>query len=308
MKEKTNDKPLLQWHPAFYAGLQIEFEAEIDKLIFENEHHIGTKPKEIDVLIIKKNSEDKIQKNIGRIFRKHNIIEYKSPDDYLSIDDFYLVYAYACLYKSDSPSIDEICVNEITITFVCSKYPKKLIEHLKKIRNYRIEKVEDGVYYVKGDFFPLQIIYTKELSDTTNLWLHNLRNDIAEKHVIQKLLLEYKKHDNANLYSSVINIIATANKETFLEVTTMTTMSPVLEEIFLEVHGERLKREQQKAIDEAVEKAVQEAVEKAVQEAVEEAVQEAVEKAVEEAVSIAVAEKDAYIKELESKLAQLINS
>ena len=72
----------------------------------------------------------------------------------------------------------------------------------------------------------------------------------------------------------------------------MTTMSPVLEEIFLEVHGERLKREQQKAIDEAVEKAVQEAVEKAV----------------EEAVSIAVAEKDAYIKELESKLAQLINS
>lgn len=68
----------------------------------------------------------------------------------------------------------------------------------------------------------------------------------------------------------------------------MTTMSPVLEEIFLEVHGERLKREQQKAIDEAVEKAV--------------------EKAVEEAVSIAVAEKDAYIKELESKLAQLINS
>ena len=64
----------------------------------------------------------------------------------------------------------------------------------------------------------------------------------------------------------------------------MTTMSPVLEEIFLEVHGERLKREQQKAIDEAVEKAVQKAV------------------------SIAVAEKDAYIKELESKLAQLINS
>ena len=112
MKEKTNEKPLLQWHPAFYAGLQIEFEEEKEKLIFENEHHIGTKPKEIDVLIIKKNSTDEIKKNIGRIFRTHNVIEYKSPDDYLSIDDFYLVYAYACLYKSDTTLIDEISVTK----------------------------------------------------------------------------------------------------------------------------------------------------------------------------------------------------
>ena len=42
----------------------------------------------------------KIQKNIGRIFRQYNIIEYKSPEDNLDIDDFYKVYAYACIYKS----------------------------------------------------------------------------------------------------------------------------------------------------------------------------------------------------------------
>lgn len=273
MDKKENHKPLLQWHPAFYAGIQIEFEKEKDKLIFENEHHLGTKPKEIDVLIIKKNSNYKIKKNIGRIFRKHNIIEYKSPDDYLSIDDFYLVYAYACLYKCDTPSIDEIPIEDITITFVSSKYPKSLLTHLKDIRKFSIEKKENGVYYVKGDFFPIQIICTKELSDTTNLWLHNLRNDITEKSTISKLLLEYKKQNDINLYSSVIDIIASANKETFQEVT---NMSKVLEEIFLEVHGERLEREKQKAIDEAVEKAVQKAI----------------------------AEKDAYIKELEIKLAQ----
>ena len=272
MNKKENNKPLLQWHPAFYAGLQIEFEEEKDKLIFENEHHIGTKPKEIDVLIIKKNSNEEIKKNIGKIFRKYNIIEYKSPDDYLSIDDFYLVYAYACLYKSDTPFIDEISANEITITFVTSRFPKNLMSHFVNIRKYSIEKVESGVYYIKGDFFPIQIINTKELSDTTNLWLHNLRDDITEKNVIQKLLLEYRQHDKINLYSSVINIIATANKETFLEVT---NMSKVLEEIFLEVHGERLEREKQQAIDEAV--------------------------------AEAVAEKDAYIKELETKLAKLNN-
>lgn len=72
----------LQWHPAFYADIQIDFTEEKEKLIFENEHQLGTKPKSIDVLIVKKRKEAKIHKNIGRIFREHNIIEYKSPGDY----------------------------------------------------------------------------------------------------------------------------------------------------------------------------------------------------------------------------------
>lgn len=48
----NEEKQVLQWHPAFYAGIQIELAEEAEKLIFENEHQLGTKPKEIDVLII----------------------------------------------------------------------------------------------------------------------------------------------------------------------------------------------------------------------------------------------------------------
>ena len=44
---------------------------------------------QIDELIIKVKDNETIQKNIGRIFRKYNIIEYKSPDDYLTVNDFY---------------------------------------------------------------------------------------------------------------------------------------------------------------------------------------------------------------------------
>lgn len=81
----NKDKDRLYWHPAFYAGLQIEFDEESHKLMFENEHHLSKKPMQIDVLIIKKCTDDVIHKNIGRIFRKYNIIEYKSPDDYVTI-------------------------------------------------------------------------------------------------------------------------------------------------------------------------------------------------------------------------------
>ena len=34
-KERTAEKKLLQWHPAFYASIQIELSEEADKLIFE---------------------------------------------------------------------------------------------------------------------------------------------------------------------------------------------------------------------------------------------------------------------------------
>ena len=72
MAEETKENKLLQWHPAFYAGLQIEFAEEAEKLIFENEHQLSKKPLEIDVLVIKKKAEEQIQKNIGRI--NHNYL------------------------------------------------------------------------------------------------------------------------------------------------------------------------------------------------------------------------------------------
>ena len=89
MELKKKETDATYWHSAFYAGIQIELEDEADNLVFENEHQLSTQPMEIDVLIIKKETDRPVKKNIGRIFKKYNIIEYKSPDDSLSVDDFY---------------------------------------------------------------------------------------------------------------------------------------------------------------------------------------------------------------------------
>ena len=53
-KQKPANGKLLQWHPAFYADLQIEFREETEKLKFEREYLLSSKPMAIDVLIIKK--------------------------------------------------------------------------------------------------------------------------------------------------------------------------------------------------------------------------------------------------------------
>ncbi len=220
-KVNDNDKKLLQWHPAFYAGLQIEFREEADKLIFEREHNLSTKPMQIDVLIIKKCSNDVINKNIGRIFRRYNIIEYKSPTDYLSIDDFYKVYGYTCFYKSDSKLVDDIKITDVTITFVCKRYPEKLVSHLMKTRALGIEKIGAGIYYICKDIVPIQILVTSELSEDENLWLGSMRDDIQSIDTIEKLSKEYGIHEQDELYKSMMNIIIRANKDKFVEVRSM---------------------------------------------------------------------------------------
>ena len=122
------DKTKLQWHPVFGAALRITLQDEMQYLEMHEEHLLSKKPLQMDILIIKKLQEVQIKKTIGRIFRKHNIIEYKSPDDSLSVNDFYKVYGYACIYQSNTDRIKEIDPEELTLTFVCSHYPRELLD------------------------------------------------------------------------------------------------------------------------------------------------------------------------------------
>ncbi|MBE5885002.1 MAG: 3-isopropylmalate dehydrogenase [Lachnospiraceae bacterium] len=235
----------LQWHPAFYADIQIDFTEEKEKLIFENEHQLGTKPKSIDVLIVKKSKETKIQKNIGRIFRSHNLIEYKSPKDYLGVDDFYKVYGYACFYKADGNGEDTIKADDITITLVSKVCPSKLLQHLEEVRGYRIKAIMAGIYYVYGDHFPIQIIVIKELSKEENFWLRYLTDDISSFEEVQEIMDQYELHRHEKLYKSVIELIVSANKEIFREVREMREIVRIL-------YDEELEEARVKAMEEGV--------------------------------------------------------
>ena len=208
---------ILQWHPAFFAGIQIELAEEAEHLVFESEHTLSTKPMQIDVLIIKKHTKKKLRKNIGRIFKGHNIIEYKSPDDTLAIDDFYKGYGYACFYKADAGKTDEIKIDELTLTFVCYHYPRKMLEHLKMKRHFLIEKMDEGIYYIVGDILSIQLIMVPELSEENNLWLHSLTNELKTKRQAEELICAYKGHENENIYQSVMDIIVRSNMELFQE-------------------------------------------------------------------------------------------
>lgn len=245
--------------------MQIEFQEESHKLMFQNEYPLSKKPMLVDILIIKKRAGEKIQKNIGRIFRTYNLIEYKSPTDYLSVDDFYKAYGYACFYKADTGKTNEIPAEEISITFVSKNYPRKMIRHLINARKYTIEKKESGIYYVYGDVFAIQIIVTRQLSPKHNLWLYSLTDTLTDPKITKELLNQYSGKENNNLYSAVMQVIIEANEQQFKG---GEPMCEALMKILDEKAEEKAKKMAEKMAEKLAEKLANEKAEKLVEGAV----------------------------------------
>ena len=163
----------LAWHPAFVQAIQQELEDYLDVLTFESEHQLTTEPLRIDVLIIKKKKNVEIRKNIAQIFRAYNVIEYKSPSDQVTIEDYHKTHCYGRLYAA----LNKVSINEVSVTVVATRHPRKLLSFLKE--QYTVRHTGPGIYLVDGDTCLTQVIVTEELSEEDNLWLNRLRADLS---------------------------------------------------------------------------------------------------------------------------------
>lgn len=244
----------LQWHPAFSAALHIELKEELENLYIEEEHTLSKKPMQIDLLVIKREKDIPVCKNIGRIFRQHNIIEYKGPDDYFGVNDFYKVYAYACFYQSDTEKVEEIDPEEITVTFVCNHYPQKMLGHIERTRRIHCERREPGIYDLTGDMFPMQVLITKELSKEENYWLQSLRNNLKAGAEIQELLERYEEKKYKAYYPELMNLIVRANWEQMKE---EKQMCEALRELF----ADELRESEEKGLESGLKQGLQNGLE-----------------------------------------------
>ena len=217
----------LYWHPAFIEAMQQELFEYLDVLEFRQEHHLTTEPLQIDLIIIKKKRDIVLNKNIAKIFRGVNVIEYKSPSDNFEIKDFHKVYAYANLYAVLTP---ETALEDITISLVVSKFPRELVQYLKRIRGYKVEEKCRGVHVIIGDHIPIQIIHSKKLSADENLWLSSLKRGLIPQ-TLHSILKAGKEPGRSDYIAAYMDIIARANSKKFSEVIDMATRYPTSEEV-----------------------------------------------------------------------------
>ena len=203
----------IQWHPGFVAAMDMEFKEDREKLELESEHNLNKKPLEIDLLVIKKEKDSEIHNEIGRIFRGHNIMEYKSPKDQLDIDTFYKVSGYASLYKSYGKTVDGIKAEDVTISLLREAKPRELFNYFKT-NNVKVEMPYKGIYYIQGiSPFPAQVIVIKELGQEEHMWIKALTDKMKKtdlENLIEKsgeLCDEYDR----KLVESILEVTLNAN-------------------------------------------------------------------------------------------------
>jgi hypothetical protein len=206
----------IPWHPAFVQAIKLELEPYRDSLEFIPEYRLTAEPLEIDVVIVKKAPDLVIEKNIARIFRRINILEYKSPDDYFSVYDFYKVLSYAFLYAA----LNKTPLEDLTLSIIETRHPRELLKYIGEQQG-GITETSPGICRIAGYPLAIQVIESRKLPFEENLWLRGLTKDLNPA-VAGSILKESRKKGIVGTeFGAYLYALVTANLKTIQEVIAM---------------------------------------------------------------------------------------
>ena len=212
-KKQSYKKKRVNWHEAARCAIQIDLRDYSHLLEFLTEYPLGKGHYRIDLLLIKKLSDQPIPKSIAKIFKTFNLFEIKGLGSSLSTDCYYKTIGYACFLIEQSGSTNQYINTDISLSFLCLHYPQKLINHLTKNRHLRVEKSAPGVYYITKEIFIAQIIVTRELSPEDSLYLRCLTDNLSDAALLNKLADDFNNHKDKEIYMLYLNQITTANNK-----------------------------------------------------------------------------------------------
>ena len=252
----------IKWHPGFCSAMELEFLQYKDLLDFNREFPLSKEPLRIDLLMIKKIKDVVLDIDIGRLFKTYNIIEYKSPKDGLTIDDYIKTVGYAYLYKGLGATVDAVPLSELTATIVRDTEPTELFKKIQS-EGGSIEEKYPGVYYITGIVgIPTQFILTSSLSKDFHVCLRVLSNKASEediKHFIEIANTFTEPIDKQNA-DAVMNVSINANREVYDKIR---RENPFMCQALRELMKEEIQEEIQTAVQEAVQEAEKKAAQKA---------------------------------------------
>ncbi len=210
-RKQSYKKKQINWHEAACCAIQIDLRDYIHLLEFLTEYPLGNGSYRIDLLLIKKLSDQPIPKNFAKIFKTFNLFEIKGLGSSVSTDCYYKTIGYACFLIEQSGSTNQYINTDISLSFLCLHYPRKLINHLTKNRHLKVEKTAPGVYHIINEIFITQIIVTCKLSPDDSLYLHCLTVNLSDSALIDRLADDYIIHKDQDIYIHYLNQITTAN-------------------------------------------------------------------------------------------------
>lgn len=194
---------------------------------------MGDEPVRLDMLVIKEESPS-LTDPIGSFFRKHNVLDYKSQEDGLTIDDFYKAQGYALIYKSLGKTVNAIPLEEMTVSIFRHAYPREMFKALEESGMFVKEKSK-GIYTVTGAIrIPTQVVVTSRLPKGKYETFKALAKN-AEKEDILKLLGMMESSDNPKMVdyiSAVLHVSIAVIEKLFDEIKRAGIMTEAIERVF----------------------------------------------------------------------------
>ena len=145
-----------EYHPALCNAIELELYYDRDCLEFQQSVTLNTLPREIDLLVIRKEKPSIIKNELGKIFRRCNIWEFKGYAAELNVAVYYKTMSYVYEYLSEHKELDGI--NDVTISFLREGRPVKLMKWLEKEGYEKKESPGWIVRYAKTGYPDLQIV------------------------------------------------------------------------------------------------------------------------------------------------------
>ena len=223
-----------RFHYGFYAAMKVEYDIIHADVTYEQEIQLGEEPIRLDFLIIKKDAHVVLNDPIGEFFGTVNIFEYKSPEDGLSIDDFYKAMGYSFIYKGYNRQVNELPIGDMTLTLVRHSYPRELMKALKH-EGFAINERYPGIYRVNGktEHLKVQIVVSSRLPQGEYEGLQLLSKGCTKEDVfryVEKVRDSWNENVKTNV-ETVINICLDINKNLSTQIEEDEAMHKTLRDI-----------------------------------------------------------------------------
>ena len=225
-------KTIIDWHSAMFGAVNLILKPYKYNLILEREYLLNLMPRRIDCMIFKKDKNIPIDVDAFQLFRRHNVVEFKSYLDDLNIDVVWTTISYAMQFMSQEEHIGDRPGEDISITIFRSSYPRTLFTQLGKL-GWTVEEKYHNVYYLTGYInLPIQVVVARDLGEEY-LPLLILTGNAKESDIRKFLEFREKLTDNSDkeFADAVVWASAEANREIFEKLKEEDKMTGVLRDI-----------------------------------------------------------------------------
>lgn len=226
--------PRSDWHREFEDALQIDIDSWKNGSWVLREYTLGEDAPRIDFIVVSGDTLPPDVKEVFKLFRKKNVIEYKRPDDPVDRLVIRKVAAYVNFYIATAKESENVHEDNVTASIFTATKNAPLFEELEK-EGIIIKTGTAGIYHVhKVSDLPFQIVITDELEGDgyaayRALTSNASRNDVE---LLLKAFKDEKVQDIKERIHRILGLIETKNPGSVAE---MIQEDKEMSSIFLDV-------------------------------------------------------------------------